>query len=103
MAAAGHFGGGSAAIPAAPVQPRGRQALLLYCVLGLASLTLIAVAVSRLFALRDRQLGRPEIVPEAHYGVRIHATPPGRHAAPRSRAESGSAEPAGPGNGDALQ
>jgi subtilisin family serine protease len=87
LSAASHFGGGIAAIPAAPVQPRGISALILYCLLGACSLALVGVAVSRLFTLRElpaRDLqvaefaGRPQ--PRAAGGQ-----PPGRHAAPRGR------------------
>jgi len=74
-----HFGGGPAAIPAPPVAPRGRTALILYCLLGAASLALIGFAVSRLFALRDR--GPAEAGPPP--APRSAAGPPGRHAAPR--------------------
>jgi len=45
------FGGGPAAVPAAPVRPRGPGPLILFALLGLASLVLIGVAGSRLAAL----------------------------------------------------
>jgi hypothetical protein len=93
LAPADHFGGGIAAIPAVPVAPRGRTALVLYCVLGLASLALVGLAVSRLFSLRDPPLSAAALaspVPGAP-GTRVPAGPPGRHAASR-RAEGGSQE-----------
>jgi type VII secretion-associated serine protease mycosin len=79
FAATAHFGGGIAAIPAPPVAPRGRTALVLYCLLGAASLVLVAVAISRLFALRDPVPAEAGEVPPP----RVPAGSPGRHAAPR--------------------
>ena len=76
--ATAHFGGGVAAIPAPPVAPRGRAALELYCLLGAAGLVLVAVAISRMFALRY-----PAAAEFAAAPPRIAAGPPGRHAAPR--------------------
>jgi subtilisin family serine protease len=46
------FGGGPAAVPPAPVRPRGPEPLILFALLALASLILIGVAGSRLAALR---------------------------------------------------
>jgi subtilisin family serine protease len=91
LAAAHHFGGGVAAIPAPPVAPRGRAVLALYGVLGAISLLVVGTAVSRLFALRD--LGRPDaaMAGEPEDGPVIPwltAGPPGRHAAPRGRLDS---------------
>jgi subtilisin family serine protease len=85
--ATAHFGGGVAAIPAPPVAPRGRTALVLYCLLGAAGLVFVAVAISRLFALRY-----PVAAEVAAAPARVAAGPPGRHAAPR-RPEAG--QPAG--------
>src|SRR5262249_27556842 len=48
FAAASHFGGGPAAVPAVPVAPRGAGALVGFAMLGLACLCLIAFATSRL-------------------------------------------------------
>jgi hypothetical protein len=93
LAPADHFGGGIAAIPAVPVAPRGRTALVLYCVLGLASLALVGLAVSRLFSLRDpppSAAALASLAPGAP-GARVPAGPPGRHAASR-RPEGGSQE-----------
>jgi len=89
LAAAAYFGGGPAAIPAPPVAPRGRSALVLYCLLGAASLALVAVAVSRMFALRDPA---PADGPVLATSVRAAAGPPGRHAAPR-RSDGASGRP----------
>jgi subtilisin family serine protease len=50
LAAASHFGGGAAAVPAAPVAPRGPAALVGYSLLALACLALVAFASSRLFS-----------------------------------------------------
>jgi subtilisin family serine protease len=46
--AASHFGGGPAAVPQPPVAPRGPGALIGFALLGLACLSLIAFATSRL-------------------------------------------------------
>jgi hypothetical protein len=54
VSAASHFGGGSAAVPSSPVQPRGPLALVLYCLLGAACLALIGVAAMRLVAFRQQ-------------------------------------------------
>jgi Subtilase family len=85
LAPADHFGGGIAAIPAVPVAPRGRTALVLYCLLGLASLALVGLAVSRLFSLRDPPLSAAALASPGPGGseARVPAGPPGRHAASR--------------------
>jgi subtilisin family serine protease len=77
VTASAHFGGGVAAIPAPPVAPRGRTALMLYLLLGAAGLVLVAVAISRMFALRY------PVPAEAAAPPRTAAGPPGRHAAAR--------------------
>jgi subtilisin family serine protease len=90
LASAAHFGGGVAAIPAPPVQPRGVSVLALYCLLGACSLALVGVAVSRLFTLRDSVIGAEEPMPEPgpiRPVTRIVTGPPGRHAAPRGRGD----------------
>jgi subtilisin family serine protease len=51
--AGGHFGGGTAAIPPPPVRPRGLELLVLFCLLGTCGIAAVAVAISRLFALRE--------------------------------------------------
>jgi len=56
MAASGHFGGGLASVPAAPVPPRGLASLVLYCLLGVACLAAVAIATSRLLAQRDADI-----------------------------------------------
>jgi subtilisin family serine protease len=86
----GHFGGGVAAIPAPPVQPRGVDVLILYCLLGACSLVLVGVAVSRLFTLRESVVGGETPMPEpapSRPVTRLVTGPPGRHAAPRGRGE----------------
>lgn len=80
LQSAAHFGSGVAAIPAAPVSPRGRTALVLFCLLAAVSLALMAVAVSRLFALREPAPSGAEVLPVA---PRAAAGQPGRHAASR--------------------
>jgi subtilisin family serine protease len=52
IALAYRFGGGPASVPSAPVRPRGPGPLILFALLGLASLVLIGVAGARLTALR---------------------------------------------------
>jgi Subtilase family len=83
FAPAGHFGGGIAAIPAVPVAPRGRTVLVLYCLLGLASLALVGFAVSRLFSLREPPPAAAALTAPGALAPRVSAGPPGRHAAPR--------------------
>lgn len=56
VAASSHFGGGVRDIPAPPVAPRGPLGLILYCLLGAACLAVVALATSRLLALRDSAL-----------------------------------------------
>ncbi len=68
VAAAGHFGGGPAAIPAPPVQPRGVTALVLYCLLAALCLTVLAFCVRRLVAVRD--MTGPAGDPDAGYAGR---------------------------------
>jgi subtilisin family serine protease len=53
VAAAAHFGGGVAAIPAVPVTPRGSTALILFCLLAAACLGLVALATSRLLTVTE--------------------------------------------------
>jgi len=52
MAAGATFGGGPAAVPPEPVPPRGPGQLVLYTVLGLASLVLTVAAATRLSVAR---------------------------------------------------
>ncbi len=47
-----HFGGGPAAIPAAPVAPRGVRQLVLFCVLAAVCMAMIVIATSRLVLMR---------------------------------------------------
>lgn len=90
LASASHFGGGIAAIPAPPVQPRGQSILVLYCLLGACSLALVGVGVSRLFTLRESVAREDMPMPEQGLSrpvTRIVTGPPGRHAAPRGRGD----------------
>jgi subtilisin family serine protease len=77
----GHFGGGAAAIPPPPVHSRGRDQLVLFCLLGACSVAAVAVAISRMFALRD--LAGRDTGPVAAVSAATAAGPPGRHSAPR--------------------
>jgi type VII secretion-associated serine protease mycosin len=52
ISAATWFGGGPAAVPAAPVRPRGSGQLVLFALLALASLVLTGAAGTRLAVLR---------------------------------------------------
>jgi type VII secretion-associated serine protease mycosin len=47
-----HFGGGSAAIPAAPIASRGLQQLVEFCLLAAICLAMIVIAASRLLLMR---------------------------------------------------
>jgi subtilisin family serine protease len=47
-----HFGGGAAAVPPDPVQPRGVAGLIAACLVGVACLALAWLTASRLLALR---------------------------------------------------
>ncbi|HEV2378010.1 MAG TPA: S8 family serine peptidase [Streptosporangiaceae bacterium] len=49
-----YFGGGPGAVPPAPVAPRSSGALVVYCVLGLVSLSVAWVCGVRLLAVRSR-------------------------------------------------
>jgi subtilisin family serine protease len=92
---AAHFGGGVAAIPAAPVAPRQSAALILYCLLGAVCLAVVALATSRLLGQRETVAAD---LPPGGPGHTSHAShlpprpagmdgppPPARHAAPRGR------------------
>jgi subtilisin family serine protease len=83
LAAASHFGGGPAAVPPVPVAPRGPGALIGFALLGLACLSLIAFATSRLLTpAGSRGPGRPGAggpAPQAAPGLAEEA---GRWATP---------------------
>jgi len=56
-----HFGGGPAAVPPAPVAPRGLRQLVAFCLLAAICLGMIGVATSRLVLMRrPRHAGPPE-------------------------------------------
>ena len=69
VAASAHFGGGTAAVPAAPVSPRGAGDLVLFSVLALLALALTLAAVLRLRLLYRQRAAS--------------AGPPGSPAPPR--------------------
>jgi len=52
LPAAARFGGGPAAVPAAPVRPRGSGQLVLFGLFALAALVLAGAAANRLAVLR---------------------------------------------------
>lgn len=65
-----HFGGGSAQVSQAPVRPRAAWPLMLFGLLGLASLALVATALTRLLAIaRSRRhvaVPSPQPLPPPH-------------------------------------
>jgi subtilisin family serine protease len=76
-----HFGGGSAAVPADPVPPRGATGLITACLAALGCLALAWIAGTRLTALRrvggrgqHAAMSRP--VPPVWPGPRVQATWP---------------------------
>ncbi|MGD0374956.1 MAG: S8 family serine peptidase [Streptosporangiaceae bacterium] len=85
-----YFGGGPAAVPPVPVGPRGKQQLVLYCVLGLACLAVVVTATSRL-VLRRRQPAGERYPPDWPAGPArdapngLSAGSAGRHAAAPQR------------------
>jgi subtilisin family serine protease len=87
------FGGGPAAVPPAPVRPRGLRSLLLFCILGLACLAVIVAATSWLVVMRRQPPRRLDQQDTPGSGTDPAADPPdlegargaGRHAAPPQR------------------
>jgi subtilisin family serine protease len=104
-----HFGGGLAAVPPAPVTPRGLQQLVVFCILAAICLTMIVIAASRLVQTRrplssagDRS-PRPDAAwttpppyrgpPDENEAAGNHlpprfpwsAPPPGRHVLPHDQ------------------
>ena len=65
-AASAHFGGGSAAVPAAPVAPRGVGELVVFVVLALASAGLV-LAAGAMLVLRRRVRGAHAVPAEPGY------------------------------------
>ncbi len=55
ISAGAHFGGGSAAIPAEPVRPRGSGPLVVFAILAITCLVLTAAAATRLTLLSRRR------------------------------------------------
>jgi subtilisin family serine protease len=103
LAAASHFGGGPAAVPPAPVAPRGPGALIGYFLLGLACLGLIAFATSRLLTPAGQTgtgrfapgqpghggLGPAPVQPQDGWAAPLNAPSQlPRHAAPRGHSGS---------------
>jgi hypothetical protein len=84
VAAAAHFGGGPAAVPAPPVRPRGSGQLILFAILALTSLVLAGAAATKLAVLRRAPARRGRYDPAGPYG-------------PAERYGPGPAEPYGPG------
>ena len=82
VAASAHFGGGAAAVPAAPVSPRGAGDLVLFSVLALLALALALAAALRLRLLRRQRAASagppgspaPPRPPRLGYGPRPGAT-----------------------------
>jgi subtilisin family serine protease len=77
-----HFGGGAAAVPPDPVQPRSLTGLITACLVGLACLAVAWLAGNRLLALRraGRSRGQhaadPRQPPTAWPEPRVHAVLP---------------------------
>jgi subtilisin family serine protease len=87
MLATQHFGGGTAAIPPAPVPARGPADLVLYCLLGVGCLAIVAFSTSKLLAAREPPSGGPygqyDAAPGSGFSAFARPASPGRHAAPR--------------------
>ncbi|HTW05254.1 MAG TPA: S8 family serine peptidase [Streptosporangiaceae bacterium] len=67
-----HYGGGPAAIPAAPVAPRGVRQLVVFCLLAAMCLAMIGIATSRLVLMRRPRHAGP---------LELHAAQGEPHAA----------------------
>jgi type VII secretion-associated serine protease mycosin len=65
-AASAHFGGGTAAVPAAPVAPRGAGELVVFALLALASVGLV-LAAGAMLVLRRRVRGAHAVPAEPGY------------------------------------
>ena len=93
LSASSLFGGGTAAVPPAPVRPRGLQSLLLFCLLGLVCLAVIVAATSWLVIMRRQAPGQRHQQDESESADDPAAGPPdlegaravGRHAASPQR------------------
>jgi len=91
VASSARFGGGPAAIPAAPVPPRGVGQLVLFTLLAIASLVLVAVAAIWLAVARRPRGGAhaayagppgPGYQPPGHYPTPGHYPPGGDYPPP---------------------
>jgi type VII secretion-associated serine protease mycosin len=93
VSASSLFGGGPAAVPPAPVRPRGLRPLLLFCLLGLGCLTVIVAATSWLVMMRRQPPGQVDQQDEPGSADDPAAGPPdlegaraaGRHTASPQR------------------
>jgi hypothetical protein len=83
-----YFGGGSAEVAPAPVRPRSAAGLALSCLLGLASLTMVGTAWTRLIVLRRarHRAGRMPVAPQ-HAAAEPVGRRPGAAVVPRPGAE----------------
>jgi subtilisin family serine protease len=97
-----HFGGGAAAVPADPVQPRGVTGLIMACLAGLGCLALAWLTASRLLALRraGRSRGQHAADPRqpqpAWPEPRVHAVLTRRNDAQNSPRQAAPPQPPGP-------
>ena len=93
-----HFGGGAAAVPPAPIAPRGAAGLIAACLLAVAFLAATGLAGKRLVALRrarSRGHHAADRPPQPAWpGPRVHATWPERPGpGPAEEQPVGSADP----------
>jgi type VII secretion-associated serine protease mycosin len=100
--AAAHFGGGPAAVPAAPVRPRGTGQLILFAILALTSLVLTGAAATRLAILRRTTSSR-SYGPPPPYGPSGPYGPPPPYGPPGQVHDSGSRQLHDPGSWQAHE
>jgi subtilisin family serine protease len=93
-AATTYFGGGSAAVAAPPVRPRSAAGLALSCLLGLASLTVVGTAWTRLIAARRARHRAGRMPVAAQHAA---AWPVGHRPGPAPVLPRPATEPAVPG------
>jgi Subtilase family len=87
-----HFGGGLAAVPPAPVTPRGPRQLVVFCLLAAICLAMIVIAASRLVQMR-----RPPSAADDHPPALDTAwTPPPYGGPPDGNSPDGNHLPAPP-------
>jgi len=98
MSSAAYFGGGPAAVQAAPVAPRGSGELVLFSILAVATLGLTLVAAARLRVLnRPRAANTGPPGPRAPAGPRAPGHPPGSGYPPADGHRFGYGPPPGGG------